>query len=150
MIIDTIRNASIYFPLSERLAAALRFLQETDLVSLQPGKYEIDGANVYATIQESITKPMEQGFWEAHRKYIDIHYVIEGMERIGYANIERLKAGQYDEEKDFQVLEGEGEYFTLTPGFFVIMAPRDAHKPGIAVNGVAPVKKLVIKISSLS
>ncbi len=154
MIIDTISNASIYYPLSRHLETALHYLQQTDFSSLRPGKYEIDGPFIYATIQESFTKPIEQGFWESHRKYIDIHYVIEGIEQIGYTSTNQLKTTRYDEEKDFQAFEEEkekkGSFYTLTPGTFAVMMPQDAHMPGIALETKcpAPFKKLVIKVSA--
>jgi len=33
------------------------------------------------------TKPREQGIWEAHRKYIDVQYMIQGSELMGWASI---------------------------------------------------------------
>jgi YhcH/YjgK/YiaL family protein len=147
MIIDQLSQVSLYFPLSQRFEKALRYLQETHISALPPGKYEIDGTDIYAAVQEFCTKPMEQGFWEAHRKYIDIHCVLEGVERIGYANIDGLRAGEYDEEKDLWVFEGEGNFYTLVPGNFVVMMPQDAHMPGIALKDPEPIKKLVVKIA---
>ncbi len=150
MIIDQLSNVSLYFPLSKRLEKALRYIQETHITSLPIGKYEIAGVDIYATVQEFFTKPLEQGFWEAHRKYIDIHCMLEGKERIGYANIDRLKAGKYDAEKDLWLFEGEGDFYTLSSGSFVIMMPQDAHMPGIALKNAEPVKKLVVKIAVFS
>jgi YhcH/YjgK/YiaL family protein len=147
MIIDQLSHVSLYFPLSQRFEKAFRYLQETQIDSLSPGKYEIDGTNIYATVQEFCTKPMEQGFWEAHRKYIDIHCVLEGAERIGYANINGLRPGDYDEEKDLWVFAGEGAFYSLTPGNFAVMMPQDAHMPGIALKDPQPIKKLVVKIA---
>lgn len=148
MIIDQLSNVLLYFPLNNRLEKAFRYLQETHIASLPPGRYEIAGPEIYVTVQEFCTKPMEQGFWEAHRKYIDIHCVLEGVERIGYANIDCLRPGKYDEEKDLGVFEGEGAFYTLVPGSFVVMMPQDAHMPGIALKDPQPIKKLVVKIAA--
>lgn len=152
MIIDQLHNANFYFSLGERIEEALRYLQETPIASLPTGKYEIAGTHVYANIQEFTTKPIEQGFWEAHRKYMDIHYVLKGAERIGYISIDHLRAGKYEEEKDLCLFESkdpyEGIFYTLLPGTFVIMMPQDAHMPGIALNDPQPIKKLVIKIAN--
>ncbi|HLP61161.1 MAG TPA: YhcH/YjgK/YiaL family protein [Candidatus Deferrimicrobium sp.] len=151
MIIDQLSNAGCYFSLGGRMEKALRYLQETSIAALPPGKYEIAGKYIYATIQESCTKPLEQGFWEAHRQYIDIHCVIEGAERIGYAPIDHLQEDKYDEEKDLVLFqEGEGAFYTALPGTFVIMMPQDAHMPGIALKYPRPIKKLVIKIAVFS
>jgi YhcH/YjgK/YiaL family protein len=147
MIIDRLNNASVYYPLGKRLAAALRYLQETNLVTLPPGDYEIDGKSVYAIIRESVTKPLDHGVWEGHRKYIDIHFVIEGAEQIGYAPIDSMKPGEYDSEKDFLPLKGDGTFFYAIPGTFIIMFPQDAHLPGIALDIPKPFKKAVMKIA---
>ena len=111
------------------------------------GKYEIDGENIYALVQQYNTKLKKDGFWEAHRRYIDLQYVIQGAEKIGYANLSRLTQGEYDASKDFLPLYGEGDFLTLKDGSFVILMPEDAHMPGIAFDSLLPVKKIVIKIS---
>lgn len=148
MILDNLNNSSFYNSLNDEMARAFEFLKETDLADLSPGKHLINGDKLYISVQDTITKPIVEGFWEAHRKYIDIHYVIEGKERMGYAHTGELKAGPYDEEKDFMRLEGEdaGMFFTVVPGTFVVMMPQDAHMPGICVDIPERLKKVVIKL----
>jgi YhcH/YjgK/YiaL family protein len=97
-------------------------------------------------VQQYNTKPRKAGIWEAHRRYIDLQYVIQGAEKIGYANLTRLAQGEYDANKDFLPLFGEGEFLTLMSGDFIILMPEDAHMPGIAINALFQVKKIVIKI----
>ncbi len=43
MIIDTVLNGARYAALSPNFATAFRFLKETDLAALEPGKIAIDG-----------------------------------------------------------------------------------------------------------
>ncbi|MDD5435916.1 MAG: YhcH/YjgK/YiaL family protein, partial [Nitrospira sp.] len=97
MITDLLNNASQYSKMNMKIETALNYLQDTDLSNLKPGRYEIDGSDIFALMQNYETKPKENGFWEAHRKYIDIQYVIKGTELIGYANIVHLKSGEYDD-----------------------------------------------------
>lgn len=146
MIIDHLKHASQYLGGDKRLSAALRYLQDTDLASVPPGKYEIDGSDVFAIVQEYDSKPKEKGYWEAHRQYIDVQYVARGAELMGYAHLDRLKSGQYDETRDFLPLEGEGNFFEVREGTFVILSSQDAHMPGIAVTVPQPVKKVVVKV----
>ena len=146
MIIDQLKNVSMYYPLSPRLERALRYLEVMDLEQLELGQYEIAGESVFAMVQEYDSKPMEEGFWEAHRKYIDVQYVVSGTEKIGYTSIEGLRAGDYDEEKDFVKLEGEGDFLEMQAGTFMILAPQDAHMPGMAIEQLQPVKKIVVKV----
>lgn len=135
------------FKLADRLALGLKFLQEGNVLSLEPSRIELDGDKVFAMIQHYDTKPKEQGVWEAHRKYIDIQYVAEGQELMGYANLGHLQAGEYDAEKDFVLLQGEGSYVLMKPGTFVILGPQDAHIPQVAVDAPQPVKKVVVKVA---
>ena len=146
MIIDQIANSHYYHALNPKIRRAFDYIHQTDLLASNIGKYEIDGENLYALVQQYNTKKKEQGVWEAHRRYIDLQYIIQGMERIGYANLTRLTHGEYDTNKDFLPLDGEGDFLTLQSGSFIILLPQDAHMPGIAVVSPAPVKK-VIKIS---
>ena len=159
MIVDQIENVnSKYyagllrqhggsFKLAERLMLGLNFIQTGNVLELQPSRIELQGDQVFAMIQHYDTKPKEQGKWEAHRKYIDIQYVAEGEELMGYANLSHLQAGAYDDEKDFLLLEGEGSYVWMKPGTFVILTPQDAHIPQVAVSQPQPVKKVVVKVA---
>jgi YhcH/YjgK/YiaL family protein len=149
MIIDRLEKASLYQGVHKRLAMAFDYLQKTDLEKVEPGTREIDGRKVYVMAQQYETKPMEKGRWEAHRKYIDVQYVHQGAERIGYANLLELKPGNYDEAKDFLSLEGKekGDFFLVRQGTFVILFPQDGHMPGMAVSTPQPVKKFVVKVA---
>jgi YhcH/YjgK/YiaL family protein len=135
------------FKLADRLTTALKFLQKENVITLLPSRIELDGDKVFAMIQHYETKPKEQGVWEAHRKYIDVQYVAEGQELMGYANLGHLQAGEYDGEKDFVLLKGEGSFVLMKSGTFVILTPQDAHIPGVAVDLPQPVKKVVVKVA---
>ena len=101
MILDYLKNAKLYYGVSEGLEKGFKFLQENDFSKMEPGRYEIDGSNVYAMVQQYDTKLIENCRWEAHRKYIDIQYIVSGKEKMGYSNIKNMKEIEYKEEKDF-------------------------------------------------
>jgi YhcH/YjgK/YiaL family protein len=159
MIVDQITNVNSEFyagllkrqggsfKLAERLMLALDFLQNGNVLELLPSRIELDGDKVFAMIQHYDTKPKDQGVWEAHRQYIDVQYVAEGQELMGYANLGHLTAGEYNDEKDFLLLKGEGSYVLMKPGTFVILTPQDAHIPQVAVDLPQPVKKVVVKVA---
>lgn len=129
---------------------AFEFLRERNLEQIEPGKYPIDGDNVYAMITEGPSKEFEQAAWESHQNYIDIQYVIKGKEKIGVAPIESLMITKpYDPEKDFANYSGEGKYYTATPDEFFLFFPSDGHRPNIKVDGYDKVKKLVIKVREI-
>jgi len=156
MIIDRLSNLSSgFYPallsndagLIRRLQAGFAYLQETDLAATAPSTVKIDGDRVFAMHQEYNTKPSAQGFWESHRNYIDIQYVVSGVEHMGFANIEQLTSGTYDAEKDFMPHEGAGSFILLPAGMFTVFLPSDVHMPGIAVENPRPVKKVVVKVA---
>jgi len=147
MIVDTVSNWPLYRGLSPRIALAFDYLRGTDLQHTATGTFEIDGRRVYAIVQEYATLDRTQGAWEAHRQYIDLQHLVSGTERIGYARVNRLTPGRYDQERDFLPLSGEGDFLTLGPGDFMLLFPEDAHMPRIAVNASGIVRKVVVKIA---
>ncbi len=128
---------------------AYEFLGRKDLAALKPGKYPIDGENVFATISENPSKEFKVSEWESHRKYQDIHYVITGRQQLGITSPDQLTVREpYDEKRDviFYNDTGKGKYYTADPGVFFICFPTDAHRPDIRAEGCEKAKKVVIKI----
>lgn len=147
MVIDKLENAHFYYGLDPRIKRALKFLEEQDLAAIKPGRYEIDGSSVLAICEEYQTKPIESGFWETHRKYVDIQFIAEGVELIGYSNIGNLtESAPYDPDKDMQELQGRGEFYRMDKNSFMILMPQDAHMPGRMAQKPNTVKKIVMKV----
>jgi YhcH/YjgK/YiaL family protein len=147
MIFDQLKNACLYFSLSERMKKALEYLGTTNFSTMEPGKIEIDGDDIFAIVQHYDTKPITSGKWESHKKYIDIQYIVSGKEKIGYSHSNKTIVTQpYHAEKDVQYLKGEGNFLIVEAGYFAILFPSDVHMPGIAINLSTPVTKVVIKV----
>jgi YhcH/YjgK/YiaL family protein len=146
MIIDRIENAPLYYPFHPRFKQAFDYIEQIGIHAIPVGRHEIDD-KMYVLVQEYNTKRREEGKWEAHRSYIDLQYVVQGAEGMGYANIHRLQQGEYIQEKDFLPLFGEGEQIALRSGYFVLLFPEDAHMPGMALGEPAPARKIVLKIA---
>jgi YhcH/YjgK/YiaL family protein len=147
MIIDILANSHLYRGLSPGIDRAFDYLHQTDLSALELGDHEIDGEKIYARVLTYTTRPMEQGVWEAHRRYLDLQVIVEGQERICYAPLNRLVHGDYTEAKDFWQLSGNGDALLLLPGGFMLLWPTDGHMPNLATEAPAPVKKVVVKIA---
>lgn len=146
MIFDSLENISRYKGIAGKLPFALEFLAKTDLHSLNPGRIEVDGDVLFALVQEYETKPLEKGLWEAHRKYIDVQYMVTGIERMGYGKLGLMKPGEYTAEKDFQAVEGTGNFVDVFPGYFAIFYPDDAHMAGLISGETGKIKKVVMKV----
>jgi YhcH/YjgK/YiaL family protein len=129
---------------------AFDFLKNTDLDTLKPGKYVLDGENVFVSVAEGPIKLLENAKWEAHHKYIDLQYVIKGQEKMGIAPISTAKPiGEFDDKKDvgfYTSLAKTEKYYVAKPGTFFLFFPSDAHRPSIKIKGFNTDKKLVVKI----
>lgn len=126
---------------------AFAFMKNNDLEKMAPGKYPIDGDNVFATITEDPTKDFDKTNWESHRNYIDLQYVISGKEKIGVCPVSKATVTkEYDEKKDAANYSAEGNIYVAKPGTFFLFFPSDAHRPGITTADNRVDKKLVIKI----
>ncbi len=148
MVIDHLENAYLYEEMHSNFKKAFAFLRREDLASLAPGRYEIDGGNIYALIMEYDTKRWKDGKWETHRNYIDILLMCEGEEQMGYAPTGRLSSvAPYNSEKDIEFHTGEGSMITLSKNDFMIFFPEEGHLPYIAMDEKSTrVKKAVIKV----
>jgi YhcH/YjgK/YiaL family protein len=150
MIFDNVKNASLYSNISSNLKAALNYMQNNDLNSFENGRFEIADGNVTVIIKKGYnTKEEEQCKWESHQKYIDIQYLLEGQEQIGYCKTLDMEVKvPYDEETDKILYHNCDKHFKtkLEPGDFIILFPDDSHKTLIAGDKVTTNNKAVIKV----
>jgi len=147
--LDNVEFAKQYHKNKALWDKAFAYLRTVNLDTLSVGKHLIDGENVFATVTEGATKPFEQTAWESHRKYIDLHLMIKGKERIGVMNPATAKVTDpYDAAKDLAHydISTKGTYYIADPETLLIFFPQNSHRPVIHVDGYDKVKKVVIKI----
>ena len=102
-----------------------------------------------AIVAQDKTRAVETAQFEAHRKYIDLHYLIRGKEMIGSANSASLREVKpYTPEVEAALYERPAKYkrLMLKPGEFTVFFPGQAHMPGCYVDKSEEIKKVVIKI----
>ena len=147
MIKDNIKNAKNYYHLGEKFQKGFEYLEHTDILNLANGKYEIDGKDIFVSVQDYQTKPVEEGKFEAHKKYADIQFIAKGEEKLGYGSIENFKPVTfYDDSNDIVFLEGKGKFLEAKTGDFIVFMPEDAHMPCIEKDSSSYVKKAVVKV----
>ncbi len=136
MILDRLENSKFYYSLGPEIATALEYLRRTDFSKLSDGRQEIDGDRIFAVVSHYTPKPLAEAKWEAHRQYIDVQYLAQGTERIGYAALQNDAAelAPYDAQKDLVFYDVRGDFFELQRGVFAIFAPQDIHAPCLAVE----------------
>ena len=148
MILDTLANAARYAQMHAGFARAFEFLATTDVAALAPGRHEIDGDRLYVSIDDKDGRGEEGARLEAHRRYIDIQYTIDGDELIGWMPLARCQApdGPFDEKKDVVLFaDRPTTWVAVPPGSFTIFFPHDAHAP---LAGHGRLKKAIVKIAA--
>ena len=134
--------------MEKRLVEALEIIEELDWDTVECGKYIVDDG-MYYMVQEYETKYPEEARYEAHQKYIDIQYMIQGVERMEFADTPKLKVAEtYDEDRDVVFLETPKvvDACIVEAGDYRIFYPEDAHRPGLCVGEPSKVKKIVVKV----
>lgn len=127
--------------------AAFKFLKDTDLGSLAPGRYPIMGNDVYANVTVGPMKPIEKAKWETHKRVTDLQYNFSGAEKMGVEDLSRARVTvPYDERKDVTNYEASGKYYLADPNTFFLFFPNQVHRPSIKTNDSTNVRKIVLKI----
>jgi YhcH/YjgK/YiaL family protein len=106
---------------------------------------------VYAIEQVYRTKPRSKGFFESHRRYIDVQVIVAGAELMEVEDISRLTVSQaYDAERDF------GKYadppaasrLVMRAGDVAVFYPVDGHRPMLQrADRPELVRKIVVKVA---
>ena len=151
MIVARNADAANYKGFSPLLDKALDLLTPEFLASVGTETGHMDGEKLYATRNIFDTAPDSETFFESHKRYLDIHAVTKGGERMEIAD---PKALTVDEEKSrpegdfyaFTEKSAEHQTLILKPGTFLVAFPDDAHRCKGQVNGVSQVEKVVFKI----
>lgn len=141
-------DALAYRGIHPNLDLALEHITPEFLASLRDNqRVELKGDLVYCTRFTYETIPQEESFFEAHRRYLDIHIVVEGEERVDMNRPEDLKLTDAQEGNDFYAYQGESWHSTvLKPGEFLVVFPGDAHRIKVQVDGPKTVSKAVFKV----
>lgn len=147
MVLDKLENNQYYLAMHDGFRQAFAFI-EACTAGLSAGRYEIAGDMVYAMVQQYLTLPAEQCSWEAHRKYINIQYLLSGQEIMEWADIGSVKDIVYDEKKDkLTCTSMVGSPLILREGSFAVFFPPDFHKPMCKSGAPMEVKKIVVKVA---
>lgn len=149
MLTSSLKIVDKYDYLEEKFKKGYEFLRNTDLSALPLGRMEIDGDEIFANVQEYTTLAIENCKFEAHDRYFDIQYVVEGEEQFGYAKRDDLEAATaYDGDKDIIFFKAPAACGTvlLKAGDCAVVAPEDAHRPKGAAGAPGKVRKVILKI----
>ncbi len=150
MILDLIENAGQYAGLYPGVDRALKRMQTYSPENYPGGKVEVDGDRLFLLLNSYETHESQGALMEAHRRYLDVMYMVEGEEIIyvkptgSLGNVTK----PYDEsiEALLAKLDEDATAVRLTAGSFIVLFPQDAHAPGCCVESPTNVKKIIGKV----
>lgn len=147
MIIDTLSNADKYFSLNPRFAAAFQYLRTPLTRTMDSVREEVDGEKLIALVSRKIGKRKNEAKLEIHKKYIDIQFVVEGVDTMGWkaANDCSEVLSPYDGEKDIGFFADEPAVWSpVKAGMYAIFFPGDAHAPMVSNDEIY---KIILKVA---
>ena len=105
---------------------------------------------VFAIEQVYYTKSRDNGFFESHKKYIDVQVIVEGVEGMEVSDISHLAVSEpYSEEKDLikYADTNVASILRLGHGAAAVFYPTDGHMPTLQLEGGPKlVRKTVVKV----
>ena len=148
MIVTEINNLSTYVGVNPYFERLINFLKTVDLGGLPEGKIDIEGDKLFGNCFSYVADGQPGDFFETHRKYLDIHLVLENTEDMAVSSVKSTTVSQpYNNEKDIELYEGKVEQLIhLKSGECLITFPEDLHQPKVRVNDL-PLKKVVFKVA---
>lgn len=108
------------------------------------------GDGIFVIEQAYVTKLRADGFFESHRKYIDVQVIVEGEELMEVVDASAITERQpYNPDRDLIVYEdsSRASLLRLYAGQLAVFFPSDVHMPTLRI-GPTPVfvRKAVVKV----
>lgn len=143
MIVCPFKDLKRYAPVLPGLEEALEKI--ATLTSLEPATYPLSGGNRFFVCAEQ-TSPV--GLAEAHRKYLDIQYMVRGREVMGWADLADCQLqGEFNTDGDIGMYAGDFRYLTIDEGMCYVAFPEDAHMPSRHLEQPNDFVKIVVKLA---
>jgi|SaaInl8_200m_RNA_FD_contig_123_14621_length_4706_multi_6_in_0_out_1_3 biofilm protein TabA len=112
-------------------------------------KIDLDSSN-FALEQVYNTKDRNRCFFESHKQYIDVQFILEGEEIIEVINTNELEINfPFDEDMDLIKYNDtiNASSIKLKKGDVVVFFPEDAHMPCLELQDKLKVVKTVVKVA---
>jgi biofilm protein TabA len=147
MILAKLSDAAKYAAVHAGLAAGFDFLRRPDIAELEDGRHEIDGDRLFAIVARGNARGMAESPLEFHRRYLDIQYVVSGVDQIGWMpTADCLQPrGPYEADSDLGFyLDQPCVWLPVAAESLAILFPEDAHAP---LGGSGDIHKVVVKVA---
>ena len=148
ILVGNIEQAEDYYEMNPYFKEAFEFLKRSDLADLPAGRHEIDGDRLFCIVTKDRGRSRAEAKLEAHRKYIDLHYIISGIDEMGWkltATCDSIDQ-RYDVDNDIEFFKDHPQNWTkVSPRSFAISFPEVAHAPMVSAEEI---HKIVLKIKA--
>jgi YhcH/YjgK/YiaL family protein len=148
MILCPVEDFRRYAALHPAFATVAECLERTDLDALPEGRTDPPGGGFHLSASpHARTRPAAEAPLEAHRAYIDVQVVLEGVDTLGWAPVAACReiAQPYDPAKDIVFFRDAPQaLLQLLPGQLAVFFPEDAHAP--LIGGGERIRKVVVKV----
>lgn len=144
MILCPFKELRRYSPVIPGLEEAIRTIEA--LENWEPATYPLSCGKVM--VQAGTTKPLEGALLEAHAKFLDIQYILEGQEVVGWAPTDSLTPDcEFNTADDYGLYTGSATPITVPAGYCYVVYPEDAHAPCKHLDTPNDYKKIVVKLA---
>lgn len=117
---------------------------------LADGAHALAGDDVVARVMTYVTRPRREAVLEAHRAFIDVQMLLDGVERAQWYPAATLRPSvAYDTGRDVEFFHQPARapaQFTLARPLCAVFFPGDAHCTQLQLRTPRTVRKIVVKI----
>lgn len=147
MIFSSLSQADRYANLHPLFPRVFDEIRNTDFFAMAPGRYSLIGEDLIAIVELVSGKTREVARLEAHRRYIDIQLVLDGVDEMGWKPLADCfnPVSEHSVEKDIRFFDdAPASWIAVSPDHFCIFFPEDAHAPLVSAGMV---RKVIFKIA---
>ncbi len=146
MIVDSLENMALYESVHADFKAVFDVIRQMAAGNITEKVVLRDG-DVWVNAPKKTDAVSTGRLFEAHKNFIDLHFILQGAETFGYANINRLHTViDYDPSADLAFWDGERDFITLQTGDVCITFPQDAHIPSYENASESELIRIVAKV----
>jgi biofilm protein TabA len=149
MVVDRLAESERYLRMHPLFQQAFEFLNQLarDPERFADGRHTLVEGRLAVILERAEGRGVAEARLEAHRKMIDIQFLLSGEERIGWRPQPECSGivEAYSTERDIEFYsEQPTTWLELRPGDFAIFFPSDAHAP---LAGSGPLRKAIAKVA---
>lgn len=134
------------------IVRALEAFLAQDIASKAPGRYELEGDQMFCLVQDAVPRTVAESQSEAHQRYADIQIPVGASERFGFS-LPQAGLAPCDDQLEARDLAfyptPANEFFMdVEPGSYVVFLPTELHRPCTVIRDKTEFRKVVIKVHS--